>query len=561
MTFFIPLFQTEDILKIHESKCKNKNKFRPVQISCDSVSKCKSNINSFDVWSTRFKDCHTIYPHTLVRPIGKYKINTVKYLRSFIYELAKNGCTIKLFVGDNPKRALARLALHHASTYACEYCFHKGTSLNLCEKHCNNEKEKLYEHKRVIEEQIQKLQEDEDVEEDAITSLNNIKEGIVKQLKDMNKGRRNIVWPSSTLGGEQRTKQKILDIIDKIENDENLSKDDRKGIVGRSPLLELEYFHFVLDIPTEYMHSTCLGVVKRVVELTFNVNPGNPRKRITTRKLSDPVCFNILIKMIKMPREFPRRARSLDFAVFTATEFRNIILFYFVIVIDCIEPGEKERKLWLLLAYLIRSCILPNKEFQDHTVPQIKIISEQFYVLYEKLFGPGNCTYNTHIVGSHMSDMRHHGPLTFSSAFGFENFYGEMRHSFTPGTVSPLKQIMTKIMLKRSLSTHTCAPSITYSNYETVLECNNLIYTFVLNEYHFYKIIDITEEHVSCHEIEKEIPFFEETPSLHWEHVGVFIEKEQHSNISVIEKKIIQGKLLRVKNYLLTCPINVLEET
>ena len=337
-----------------------------------------------------------------------------------------------------------------------------------------------------------------------------------------------------------------------------MSRDEAKGIKGKSPLLELDYFDFVLSVPAEYLHLICIGVTKRLVELTFDV--GENRPRASTRKLSSAVAFNSLMLVIKTPMEFPRRARKLDFAVMKGQEYRNIVLFYFILVVDCIEPQSLERKLWLIFSFMIRACTIPQNEFQciDHNI--ISTCSHAFYKLYEKLFTVQNCTYNTHIVGCHMIGIRRHGPLPSTSAFGFENFYGEMRNAFTPGTASPLKQIMQQIFLKRSINFHSCKPIITFTNYETARECNNLIYTFIHKTYRFFKIEDIENESMHCREIEKEEAFFNETPNLKWENVGVFVEGEIKPEIHIIQKKDIAGKLIRVQNYLLTCPMNVMEE-
>ena len=63
-----------------------------------------------------------------------------------------------------------------------------------------------------------------------------------------------------------------------------------------------------------------------MIELTFNV--GETRKRITNRELSSSEKYNSLMSSIRVPREFSRRIRKLDFAVFKAQEFRNVILFF-----------------------------------------------------------------------------------------------------------------------------------------------------------------------------------------------------------------------------------------
>ena len=115
-----------------------------------------------------------------------------------------------------------------------------------------------------------------------------------------------------------------------------------------------------------------------------------------------------------------------------------------------------------------------------------------FYGLYESLFGAKNCTYTVHIVASHLLDMRVHGPLTETSAFNFESFYAELRRSFVPGTPDPLKQILQKVMMKRHLSLHTCSLPIHYSQKDTPLESNSMIYIYYNNEHQFFKICEIT---------------------------------------------------------------------
>ena len=111
-----------------------------------------------------------------------------------------------------------------------------------------------------------------------------------------------------------------------IQDLANLNHENAKGMVGRSLFLDIRYFNFVSDIPTEYMHSVCLGVVRRLIELTFTV--GDTRTRVTTRRLSPPTKYNRLMRDIKVPREFSRRVRQLDLSIIKAQEFRNIVLFF-----------------------------------------------------------------------------------------------------------------------------------------------------------------------------------------------------------------------------------------
>ena len=50
------------------------------------------------------------------------------------------------------------------------------------------------------------------------------------------------------------------------------------------------------------------------------------------------------------------------------------------------------------------------------------------------------------------------------------------------------------------------------------------------------------------------------TPNLNWSNVGVFKLGPLMETLEVILKKDIAGKVIKVNNYLITCPFNVLFE-
>ena len=454
-------------------------------------------------------NCKNVYPHRLVRPLGKYRgLNHQEQLRRFINDIELSEKNIVQFVGDNLKRAFAKLVLCHSSYYPCEYCFSRGVATSI-------------------------------------------------KLRDSNAKKTKITWPYSTARGEPRTREKIEEIL---ENIEELTPAEKKGILGRSLLMDVPEFDIVLDASAEYLHSVCLGVIKRTVELTFNVGEARPRK--TKRPLSLATAFNALMSCFKNPREFSRRARSLDFAVLKGAEFRNFSLFYFPLIIECIEEGHEERDLWLYLGYIIRACILPSLEFRYVILSDLEAYCERAYKLYEKLFGSWNCSYNTHVVFSHLTEIRSRGPLTETSSFIFESFYGEMKKCYVPGTISPLKQILEKVFLKRILSNHCCEIPIHYSDHETALENDTLIYVWENNDHKMYMINElVNDDKLLCHPIYKEKYEFEELNNLEWHKVGLYkkgeIDTEQNV---VIYKKNVTGKVVEVLNLLITCPNNVLRE-
>lgn len=478
------------------------------------------------------------------------------YLDYFLSDVCCNNCLIHSFIGDNPKRAIARASKSHSSYFPCEYCEAHGQLLHNEDKSIRNRKTALIKQKEHILNKLATAREN-DIEEE-VRALMSVLESVNDAMKILNRKNNNIVWPSSSSNGSPRTTEKVLEITEKIENDDILSNEESKGIVGRSLFLDIPYFNYVLDIPTEYLHNTCLGSVKRLVELTFNV--GETRQRNTTRKLSSVSTFNAFMRFIQVVREFSRRARNLDFSVMKGQEFRNLALFFFPIILKCIEEPAKERRLWLLLAYIVRLGVLPDEEFQNVDPSVLAYCEHHYYKLYEHLFGARNCSYNTHVFGSHMDKMRAHGPLTMTSAFGFESFYSEMRHSFTPGTASPLKQILEKVLIKRSISPHCCKATIFYSPKETPYESNSLIYTFHNNNYSFFKIMSIEENSMECFKVGKYEASFQETPTLNWGKVGVFSTGGISPETVTVQSNDIAGKVIRVNDLFITCPLNVLEE-
>lgn len=551
------VFQAEDIAKIHSKVCPNFEK--TVQCSLDGISEAKSNSVSLDVYSCKFKNCRQIYPSRIIRPIKKGLIDDHKQFEKYLRDLNANSIIISHFIADNPKRAKIRQCLNHQALFACEYCFAKEARFT--SKKCR--KGNSYMNSAVLE----KMKKIEGKEKDPDT-LKVIRK-IMKDLKeDTNNGkeRQMTVWPTSTADKQLRTKENMLEITSIIEEhqlneDEDkdpLTRDEVKGVVGKSLLLDYDNFDFVHSVPTEYMHLGCLGVVKRLTELTFNV--GLNRPRITNRKLSSTQKFNSLMAKTLSLEEFSRRCRDLDFSVYKAEEFRNLSLFYFPNVLECLEKNDREREVWLYLTFMMRACVLPDSEYASVNVNQIKLACKKFYKLYEQLFGEENCTYSIHVLCCHLLQMRFSGPLTETSAFIFESFYGELRNSFTPGTPATLKQMFQSVMLKRALSHHCCEKSTKITNYDTGLKCDSLVYTYTNDNVHMYKVTDIVNDVAICNPQGKFICEFPNTSELSWASVGVFQKGPTSRELVHVPHNSIAGKVIKVGSYLITCPNNVLKE-
>ena len=90
------------------------------------MTETKSTSVSLDVYSLRHCDCQVTYPVKLYRPLFKLPDNdNRRHMYNFIEDI-KSVADIAQFIGDNPKRALARDSKMHSSYYPCEYCFARG---------------------------------------------------------------------------------------------------------------------------------------------------------------------------------------------------------------------------------------------------------------------------------------------------------------------------------------------------------------------------------------------------------------------------------------------------
>lgn len=566
-----------DIVKIHNFIHPDHEKNPPIiQLSLDGVMESKSSTNSLDTFSLTFNHCRNIYPIALIRPCNRYKYDEQMALKQILDDINANNVIIDSVVLDKPKRATVLCSKGACAKFACEYCESCAVSYNVNDK-ANKAVEKRYEAQtRRLSQQLLRLEdnnENSSENEEIIDLRERISHLKSEKNKKIKKVKKQLTWPYSTMNGEVRTIDNIREIANAIENDPDILKNNPdycKGIKGKSLLLDQPFFHIIKDAPAEYMHTVCICAGRRLLELTFKV--GENRERLTKRKLSLPKTFNDKIKSVQLPRESSRRCRNMDLGVMKAAELRNCIIFFFPIIVDCIEDDfPKEKKIWLHFAFMIRACVLSNDEFRNVDVDDVKSASKKFYQLYEQAFGKRNCSYSIHVVASHILPIRGNRPLTHKSAFKFESFYSEMRNLFKPGTVSPLKQILQNSFVKRLLEYHCCEKTTFFNvqkkpkegkKFNPPKERNDLIYT--LNENYdisMFVIVEIIDDdHFRCHVQGRFKLKLSLTPEYDWSNVGVFKLGPISEELHVIKRNDIRGKVIQVNNYLITCPNNVLHE-
>lgn len=110
-------------------------------------------------------------------------------------------------------------------------------------------------------------------------------------------------------------------------------------------------------------------------------------------------------------------------------------LFMFPVLVKCLGPQYgHEKSVFLSFGFLNRAVRMPDEEYnnipEDMFLDAVNILNEH----YEEAYGPTAGSYTFHIVGSHLREIREHGPMTKYSAYPFESMYGDMRRCFVEGT-------------------------------------------------------------------------------------------------------------------------------
>jgi len=537
----------------------------PVHLFVDNITESKASARSVCVYAIKFEDCALTYPIVIARPVrgGKKSIDYTAILTDLIDRMHKCNLRITHVVADAPKRAELRCVLQHNADMSCDYC--KGE----------------------------------------VTTLRDTDGRVI------GKG-----WLIDQQGpAPLRTKEWMREVLD---NWQDYSKPERFGITGESPLFAIKDLDPIYDMPPEYMHSMCLGVVGNLVELTMAVNKKRPSSNASFKRI--PVeSFNIELNDIKVPREFSRRVRQLDPAVWKAEEYRNLILFFFPIVIKLTQfPGTSAahvaqnvvskslrqmssssktvhksrrrtkaemvadtqpdlvlmansmvRTLWNLLAFLLRLYTLPREEYAAANINtgHLMRLQDRFVRTLAETHGDWNCPYNVHQV-THLHLLREKGPFWHTSAFYGECMFAKLQRVGKPQSNNPIKVQFNCIYSSWKLG-HACQKSLLISppaNKTTTSYDDSFFYTFEENEYAFFRACKVQHDSVLAHKviIERKKPFDSSRyGQLLWHHVGVFtyIRVETESQPLETKRIDIRGKAIVVEGLIMTIANGLLRET
>ncbi|XP_067207161.1 uncharacterized protein [Linepithema humile] len=223
-------------------------------------------------------------------------------------------------------------------------------------------------------------------------------------------------WIESKVCFPGGTLQNALRTDNKFKNGEY--KDFQSGI---SILNEIPNFGLVTNVPLDYMHLICLGVMKKLLWLWLK-GPNNVRLGSRTiAKISE------ILELFKKrcPNDFVRKPRGLKHALqWKATEYRQFLLYTGPIVLK----NHLSQNMYVhFLTLHVAITILVNPTLITQYTDYAQSLLEHFVTTFSIIYGKEYVTYNIHNMLHICADVKKFGPLDMFSAFRFENYMSTIK--------------------------------------------------------------------------------------------------------------------------------------
>jgi len=222
-------------------------------------------------------------------------------------------------------------------------------------------------------------------------------------------------------------------------NRANADHHQTQSIVNLSYLEKLNYpmvTGFILD----YMHLSCLGIMKRLIMCwkTGKTSTKNLHFRPDSRKLFDQCCQRLSSHLC---RDFNRKCEGgmKDIANWKASEYRLFMLYIGFIVLADENVASKEvyenfKLFSVAMKFLLRNDSGPHLDFVQNLL--IRFITGAV-----KIYGSSILCYIFHCVQHLPEDYKSFGNLDNVSAFKFESYLGVNVKGAVRSGFKPLNQI------------------------------------------------------------------------------------------------------------------------
>lgn len=211
-------------------------------------------------------------------------------------------------------------------------------------------------------------------------------------------------------------------------------------------LSTIEGFDLVKQIPLDYMHLVCEGVVKRLLTMYVDKTEYKmPKCNINT------VNQRLTYARQYKPKEFQRPFDSLDhLSSWKATQFRSFMLYIGPIVLDggMLMDARLHHFHLLVVAMRLLACKVNMKSPDRHKIidqraAQAEQLLRAFVTKGITLYSAAFAVYNVHNLLHATEDYRQFGPIDLFSCFKYESFLAVLKWLVT-GHFQPGKQVINK---------------------------------------------------------------------------------------------------------------------
>ncbi|XP_046406921.1 uncharacterized protein LOC124171705 isoform X1 [Ischnura elegans] len=203
---------------------------------------------------------------------------------------------------------------------------------------------------------------------------------------------------------------------------------------GGSPLEEIPGTDMIKHFPYDYMHLTCLGIMRKI--LTYFMM-GSLLVRLPSSSI-EKMCQLLESLASSIPSEFPRKPRTLrELSRWKATELRQIMLYTGPYVFHKIVATDVFVH-FLCFHYAMR-CYVSDTYCQQRK--RARNLMAYFVENFSKLYGKKSVSHNVHALIHLHSDVDAFGFLEKVNAFKFENRFQSLK-KLVRKCEKPLQQIV-----------------------------------------------------------------------------------------------------------------------
>ncbi|VEN37174.1 unnamed protein product [Callosobruchus maculatus] len=216
-----------------------------------------------------------------------------------------------------------------------------------------------------------------------------------------------------------------------------IAQTDEDYHLGTSILTDIPNIGLVTQIPLDYMHLICIGVVKKIINLWLS-GP-NLKVRLQHRKVS-LISERLLSLRSYIPSKFARRPQEIEnISKWKATELRQFLLYTSPIILHQIQSTVIYEH---FLTLHVACRILCGKNCNDDKLKlsYAQKLLEHFVQSFSLIYGSELISHNVHGLLHLAEDVDHLGALDSFSAFPFENFLKTLK-SLIRKHEKPLQQL------------------------------------------------------------------------------------------------------------------------